>query len=116
MGPAQTKLSAVSDLFEAHRELATVELLELKGALVRGAVWMLLAALGSLGAWLSLNGAVLALCWQRPWAAAAGVIAANVVLTLIGVLGLLRVARAPYFQCVKREVGRDLAALVRTLR
>lgn len=111
----QSRIGALASLWAAHRELSQIEYLECRLALFRAARWLVAAVITALGAWLSLNAAVLIAFREQPLAAAAGLVAGNGLTAAFAIWRASRLLGGPFFALTRREATNDVQALWRGL-
>jgi uncharacterized membrane protein YqjE len=115
MSARSPRVRGLLDLWAAHRELSTLEWLELKQALWAAAVWFLGAAITAGVGWLAVNAAVVIAFRERPLEAALAVGAVNLLVGAFAGWQVTRLLRRPFFALTKREAARDVDTLLEVI-
>lgn len=115
MAARSPRTRALLSLLSAHRELTLVELAELKQNVFGALVWGTLAVLSGLAAWIGINVAVVLAFRQQPIVAIGGVIGANLLVAVVGLLRVRALLRRPVLPLTRTETVRDVRAVMETV-
>jgi len=115
MAAQSPRIRGLIALWAAHRELSTLEWLEFQQTVIVATGWIACAAIGSLVAWLALNGAVLIIFRDQPLKAALAIAVFNLLGAAIAGWRARCLLRHPFFALTKLEASRDVDTLLKVI-